>query len=47
MNIAASFDYALGYTETESQRLIRQGDVSLLAARLVGPTGAVFAQQAA
>jgi len=67
----ASFDYALGYTETEAQRLIRQsefyaeftedvlrragldkgmrvldigcgpGDVSLLAARLVGPTGAV------
>jgi ubiquinone/menaquinone biosynthesis C-methylase UbiE len=69
----ATPDYALGYTETESQRLIRQsefyaeftedvlrragldqgmrvldigcgpGDVSLLAARLVGPTGAVVA----
>jgi len=73
MNTAASFDYALGYTEAEFQRLIRQsefyseytedvlrragmdkgmrvldigcgpGDVSLLAARLVGPTGAVVA----
>lgn len=73
MNTAASIDYALGYTETESQRLIRQsefyaeftedvlrragldkgmrvldigcgpGDVSLLVARLVGPTGAVVA----
>ena len=73
MNTKVSFDYALGYTEAELQRLIRQsefyaeftgdvlqraglgkgmrvldvgcgpGDVSLLAARMVGPTGAVFA----
>jgi ubiquinone/menaquinone biosynthesis C-methylase UbiE len=69
----ATPDYALGYTETEAQRLIRQsefyaeftedvlrragldqgmrvldigcgpGDVSILAARLVGPTGTVVA----
>jgi Methylase involved in ubiquinone/menaquinone biosynthesis len=73
MNTVASFDYALGYTEAELQRLIRQsefyaeytddvlqragigtgmrvldigcgpGDVSLLAVRLVGTTGAVVA----